>query len=86
MKTSSANQRPDLSAEQIKSGGKSKWLGHIEWFCLFSALFAGYLWYSSPIKTTAQFYFRLGLLTAGGIGYLGIQVLKWYRMRNASST
>jgi hypothetical protein len=86
MKTSlSRPNKPSSSSSQKAPGDKSKWMGHVEWFCVFSVLFTGYLWYTSPVKTAAQFYFRLSLLTLGVAGYLVIQVLKWGNSRDAAS-
>ena len=85
MKTSPARENePSFSTKQ-KVQDKPKWMGQLEWLCGFTILFTGYLWYSSPVKTTAQFYFRLTLLTAGVVGYVLIQLLKWSRTRNATS-
>ncbi|MFN2510113.1 MAG: hypothetical protein ABR568_01570 [Pyrinomonadaceae bacterium] len=72
----SSPNEPSSSNRQKVDGDKPKWVGHIEWFCVFTVLFTGYLWYTSPIKTTPQFYFRLSLLIVGVVGYLVIQVLK----------
>ena len=87
MKTSLARPNEQSSSSREKAPvDKSKWVGHIEWFCVFTVLFTGYLWYTSPVKTAAQFYFRLSLLTVGIIGYLVIQVLKRGRSRDAASS
>lgn len=75
---------PASSNRQKADGDKSKWIGHIEWACGFAVLFSGYLWYTSPVKTAPQFYFRLSLLTVGVVGYLVIQALKWRRSRDAA--
>lgn len=80
----STPKEPSSSSGQKATGDKSKWVGHIEWLCVFAVLFNGYLWYSSPVKTTPQFYFRLSLLTFGVVGYLVIQLLKWGRSRDAA--
>jgi hypothetical protein len=56
---------------------KPKWMSHIEWFCMFTVLFSGYLWFSIPVMTAAQSYFRIGLITVGVMGYLLIQILKY---------
>ena len=86
MKTSLAEpNEPSSSSSQKASEDKPKWMGQVEWFCVFTILFTGYLWYTSPIKTAAQFYFRLGLFTVGVAGYLMIQVLKRGRARDAAS-
>ena len=66
---------PSFNRQKVDKD-KPKWVGHIEWVCVFSVLFTGYLWFTSPVKTTPQFYFRLSLLIAGVVGYLVIQVLK----------
>ena len=85
MKASLSNPKePSSSNSQKVVGDKSKWVGHIEWFCIFSVLFSGYLWYTSPVKTPPQFYFRLSLLTVGVVGYVAIQALKWSRSRGAA--
>lgn len=86
MNTSPAKtNEPSSSSRQKVPVDKSKWMGHAEWFCAFTTFFAGYLWYTSPVKTAAQFYFRLSLVTVGVVGYLLIQMLKWSRSRDAAS-
>lgn len=77
-------KEPSSSSTEKPPGDKSKWVGHMEWVCVFSVLFTGYLWYTSPVKTTPQFYFRLGLLIVGVVGYLVIQLLKRGRSRDAA--
>ena len=85
------NTSPARANETSSSGGqkapgdKPKWVGHVEWLCAFTVLFTGYLWYSRPLKTDAQFYFRFGLITAAIVGYLVIQVWKWSKSRDAAS-
>ena len=77
MKPSPARANEQSSSSRQKdSADKSKWMGHLEWACVFTVLFTGYLWFTSPVKTAAQFYFRLSLVTVGVIGYLVIQILK----------
>jgi hypothetical protein len=76
---------PSASSQQKAPGDKRKWVGNVEWLCVFTVLFTGYLWYSSPVKTSAQLYFRLSLLTVGVLGYVLIQLLKWARTRDATS-
>jgi len=83
MKASLSPKQPSSSNTQKVDGDKPKWVGHIEWLCVFSVLFTGYLWYTSPIKTPPQFYFRISLLTVGVVGYLVIQVLKRRSSRDA---
>ena len=86
MKTSFARSNEHSSASKEKAPeDKSKLMGHLEWFCVFTVLFSGYLWFTSPVKTAAQFYFRLSLLTIGLVGYLLIQALKRSRSRDAAS-
>jgi hypothetical protein len=80
----SRTKEPSSSNRQKVDGDKPKWVGHIEWMCVFSVLFTGYLWYTSPVKTTPQFYFRISLLTVGVVGYVVIQVLKRGRSRDAA--
>ena len=71
------------SVKQKAPADRPKWVGNVEWFCLFTILFSGYLWFNSPVKTSAQFYFRLILLIVGAVGYVLIQVLKWTRTHDA---
>ena len=73
------------SMKQKAPGDKPKWMANVEWFCLFTILFSGYLWFTSPLKTAAQFYFRLSLLAFGVVGYVLMQVWKWGRTRDAAS-
>lgn len=85
MKASLSNPKePSSSNSQKVVGDKSKWVGHVEWLCVFSVLFAGYLWFTSPVKTTSQFYFRLSLLTFGVVGYLIIKLFRLGRSRDAA--
>lgn len=85
MKVSLSRPKEPASFNKQKvDGDKPKWVGHIEWVCVFSVLFTGYLWFTSPVKTTPQFYFRLSLLTVGVVGYLVIQVLKRRSSRDAA--
>jgi hypothetical protein len=85
MKASLSNPKePSSSNSQKVVGDKSKWVRHVEWFCVFAALFAAYLWFTSPVKTAPQFYFRLSLLTVGVVGYLVIKLLRLGRSRDAA--
>lgn len=86
MKTSPARANERSSANGQKAPvDKPKWVGHAEWLCAFTILFTGYLWYSSPVKTAAQSYFRLGLVVVGAVGYCLIQAWKWGRSHEAAS-
>ena len=86
MKTSPAKpNEQSLSSKEKADADKRKWVGHVEWLCGFTILFTGYLWYSSPVKTSAQFYYRLTLLTVGVVGYVLIQLWKWGRTHDAAS-
>ena len=81
MSTSPARQNSDSPSfgEGKAPGSKPKWMEYAEWLCTFSILFTGYLWYASPVKTAAQFYFRVGICTAGVLGHVVLQV--WKRRR-----
>ena len=86
MKTSSTNPNELSSSVRLKApGNKPKWVANVEWFCVFTIVFTGYLWFTSPVKTAAQSYFRLSLFTVGVVGYVLIQLLKWGRTRKAAS-
>ena len=57
-------------------GDKSKWLERAEWFFLFLVFFAGFFYLSRPAKTEAQWYFRIGSIVVGVVGWLVVQFLK----------
>ena len=78
--------QPSSSTKQKAPGDKPNWVKQVEWFCVFTVLFIGYLYTSGPVKTASQGYFRMGLLTVGVVGYVAMQVLNWRRTRNAGSS
>ena len=57
-------------------GRKPSWLERAEWFFTFLVFFAGFFYLAREARTDAQWYFRVGSIYVGVVGWLVVQVLK----------
>ena len=55
------------------------WLERAEWFFTLLFFFAGLFYLSGPAKTEVQYYFRVGSILVGLIGWVVVQVWKGYQ-------
>ena len=54
-------------------------LDRAEWFFLFLVFFAGVFYLTREAKTDLQWYFRVGSIFVGVVGWMVVQVLKRWR-------
>ena len=51
-------------------------LERAEWFFLFLVFFAGFFYLTREARTDLQWYFRVGSIFVGVVGWMVVQVLK----------
>ena len=56
--------------------GKPTRLERAEWFFLFLVFFAGFFYLTREAKTDLQWYFRVGSIYVGVVGWMVVQFLK----------
>lgn len=54
-------------------------LDRAEWFFLFLVFFAGVFYLTREAKTDLQWYFRVGSIFVGVVGWMVVQVLKRWK-------
>jgi hypothetical protein len=57
-------------------GDKPTRLERAEWFFTFLVFFAGFFYLTRAARTDAQWYFRVGSIFVGAVGWMVVQFLK----------